>query len=110
MKSGISRSVELAPGRVAHASGALYLSDQQTLVLADVHLGDGWGLRRRRQLGPVGDDKVAAKLLDTVAEFEPRHLLFLGDVVHAPRPAAAERVPLEKTIGRLAERCSITVV
>src|SRR4051795_3070692 len=103
--TGRSRSVELAPGRTAHASGALYLSGERTLVLADVHLGYGWALRRRRQLGPVGDDKLSAKLLSTVAELEPEHLLFLGDLVHAPRPAPQERAAVESTINLLAKQC-----
>src|SRR3954454_19215644 len=110
MKSGISRSVELAPGRVAHASGALYLSDQQTLVLADVHLGYGWALRRRRQLGPVGDDKVRMKLMDAVEELHPEHIVFLGDLVHAPRPAPQERAAIEESVTSLARTGKITVV
>src|SRR5687768_17009308 len=90
-----TRTVELAHGRFAHASGALWLPDADTILLADVHLGFGWALRRRGQLGPVQDSAVRKKLFDVVDELRPRVVVFLGDVVHAPRPAPAEREAIE---------------
>src|SRR3954447_20686805 len=110
MNSGTNRRVELAPGRVADASGALYLRDQRALLIADVHLGYGWALRRRRQLGPVGDERVSSKLMSVVNEYDPEQIVFLGDLVHAPRPAPKERAAVESAIGTLAARCSVTVV
>jgi putative SbcD/Mre11-related phosphoesterase len=104
------RVVELRPGELAHASGALWLPDLSTALLADVHLGFGWALRRRGQLGPVDDDAVQTKLGSVVEELNPRHIVFLGDVVHAPRPAPKERLAIESTLGQLATRSELTVV
>src|SRR5690349_3818652 len=79
--------LQIRPGMFAHASGALWLDEIRTLIAADVHLGYGWALRRRGQLGPVGDDKVCQKLISVVKELAPEEIVFLGDLVHAPRPA-----------------------
>ncbi|MBC8167979.1 MAG: metallophosphoesterase [Bryobacteraceae bacterium] len=110
MTNGNERLAELAPGRWAHASGALWLSNVRTLVMADVHLGYGWALRRRGQLGPVSDDKVCQKLMAVVEELIPDTIVFLGDLVHAPRPAPPERSAVENTIHSLSHRARIVVV
>ncbi len=78
--------------------------------MADVHLGYGWALRRRGQLGPVGDALVCRKLMDTVAELNPAEVVFLGDLVHAPRPAPEERAAVETTVRSLASRAPVVVV
>lgn len=104
------RLLELAPGRWAHSSGALWLSESRTALLADVHLGYGWALRRRRQLGPVHEDAVQQKLLSTVADLKPRTIVFVGDVVHAPRPAPQERASVEATLGQLAEHSELVLI
>jgi putative SbcD/Mre11-related phosphoesterase len=104
------RFVDLCEGRIAHASGALWLEDQHAAVLADVHLGYGWALRRRGHLGPVHDDRTQRKLIDTIEELRPRRIILLGDVVHAPRPAPEERASLRQAIHWLAERASVTLV
>lgn len=78
--------------------------------MADVHLGYGWALRRRGQLGPVGDDLVCRKLMDTVEELDPVRIVFLGDLVHAPKPAPEERAAVENTVRNLAHRADIVIV
>lgn len=91
-------SVELAPGRIAHASGALWLPVIRTTLIADVHLGYGWAQRRRGQLGPVTDGGAYDKLQALLAELNPETLVFLGDIVHAPRPGLLERELVERTL------------
>jgi len=102
--------LEIGPGRIAHPSGGLWLPSHRTLLLADVHLGYGWALRRRGQLGPVGDDRVCRKLRDAVAELAPVHIVFLGDLVHAPNPAPAERAAIESIVAELAASAQVTIV
>jgi putative SbcD/Mre11-related phosphoesterase len=104
------RLLELAPGRWAHSSGALWLSESRTALLADVHLGYGWALRRRRQLGPVHEDAVQQKLISTVADLKPRTIVFVGDVVHAPKPVSQERASVEATLGQLAEHSELVLI
>lgn len=102
--------LELAPGRWAHASGALWLSDCRTALLADVHLGFGWALRRRGQLGPVQEGAVRRKLMDTIDDLKPDTIVFVGDVVHAPRPAPPERAAVEAMLGELATRAELVLI
>ena len=102
--------LELAPGRWAHPSGALWLSDSLTVLLADVHLGYGWALRRRGHLGPVHEGAVRRKLMATIADLQPRSIVFVGDVVHAPRPGPQERAAVEATLGELAATSDLILI
>lgn len=101
--------VEMEDGRFAHASGAMWLANG-TLLIADAHLGYGWAMRRRGQLGPVRDHDAVAKLRSVVAELEPSGIVFLGDLVHAPRPSPEEHALLEEAILWLAARVPLTLV
>jgi putative SbcD/Mre11-related phosphoesterase len=94
----------------AHPSGALWLADARTVLVADLHLGYSWAQRRRGELGPLADVQARDKLLKLCAELEPRHIVFLGDLVHAPRPCEPERAYIEETLTLLAERAQITAV
>ena len=105
----MSRLVDLGCGRHAHASGGLWLPEIRTAVLADVHLGFGWALRRRGQLGPVGDAEVERKLAAVTDELGPETVVFLGDLVHAPRPTPQERATVERVIGSLKARVVVVL-
>jgi putative SbcD/Mre11-related phosphoesterase len=102
--------LEIAPGRWAHASGALWLSDCRTALLADVHLGYGWALRRRGQLGPVQEGAVRRKLIATIADLNPATIVFLGDVVHASKPGNEERAAIESTLRELATHAELVLI
>jgi metallophosphoesterase superfamily enzyme len=101
--------VEIGAGRFAHASGALWLAETRTALVADLHLGFGWALRRRGQLGPVEDDASRVKLMSLVEELRPETIVFLGDLVHAPRPAAPERDAVMSTIRGLDARLVVVL-
>lgn len=106
----MTRLLEIAPGCFAHASGALWLRECRTALIADAHLGYGWAQRRRGELGPVRDDAARAKLDRVIDELTPGALVFLGDVVHAPRPGRDERASIEAILSSLAARLPLTVV
>lgn len=103
-------AVEIFPGVFAHASGALWIAACGAALVADAHLGYGWAQRRRGELGPVGDGGAAAKLGALCDALTPRRIVLLGDVVHAPRPAAAERALVEGVLEQLAARAAVHVV
>jgi len=102
--------IRIGPGRIAHASGALWLEDSGTLLVADAHLGYGWAQRRRGQMGPVTDGGIGERLGSVVTEFSPEELVFLGDTVHAPKPMAAERDLIEGVLKELCTRTRVLVV
>ncbi len=95
---------------LAHPTGALWLPETRTVLVADLHLGYSWAQRRRGELGPLADFQARDKLLRLCAELAPGHIVFLGDLVHAPRPCEPERAFIEETLSQLAERARITAV
>ncbi len=102
--------VEIAEGLWAHSSGALWISDERTAVVADAHLGYGWAQRRRGELGPLADSRTREKLLNTCEELAPQRFVFLGDLVHAPRPCEPEREWIEDTLLQLRSRAELVAV
>lgn len=99
--------VTIKPGFAAHPSGALWLPNEETAILADAHLGYGWAQRRRGELGPVQDGGGLRNLLALIDDLSPRRLVFLGDTVHAPHPAPAERALVEATLNAAASRTDV---
>jgi putative SbcD/Mre11-related phosphoesterase len=106
----VSRLVEISPTHLAHASGALWIPATQTVIIADAHLGYGWALRRRGQLGPVVDEVARDKVRAVVDELQPATIVFLGDVVHAPRPDPREHELVGSTLRALSARARVVVV
>ncbi len=94
----------------AHTSSALWLSDSHTAIVADVHLGYSWAQRRRGELGPLADFRTREKLLALTNDLQPRQIIFLGDLVHAPRPCAPEREWIENMLRELSDRAEIVAV
>lgn len=70
---------------------ALYVPDERTLVLADVHLGRD---RASNVQLPLGERRDLLERLDTLlARFEPREVVVAGDLLHSfdHLPRAVER-------------------
>ena len=64
-------------------SGALYLPDEHTLVVADLHLEKGSSFARRGSLLPPYDTRTTLATLATlVARYAPRRVVALGDSFH----------------------------
>ncbi|MBV8896937.1 MAG: metallophosphoesterase family protein [Acidobacteriaceae bacterium] len=103
-------SVTLLPGLWGHPSGALWIPAMQTAVVADAHLGYSWAQRRRGELGPLADSRTRQKLLTLCDDLAPLRIVFLGDLVHAPRPCAPEREWIEETLRLLSERAELVAV
>ena len=106
----MSNTTAVLPGLEAHPTGALWIPATRTALIADAHLGYSWAQRRRGELGPLADIAAKEKLLRFVAELQPLHLVFLGDLVHAPRPCAPEREWIEQLLIQLGESVQITTV
>jgi hypothetical protein len=106
----MSNTVPVLPDLEAHPSGALWIPGTRTALIADAHLGYSWAQRRRGALGPLADAAAKEKLLALMAELSPLHLVFLGDLVHAPRPCAPEREWIEALLNQLSQSTQITSV
>jgi uncharacterized protein len=100
----------LHSGLWAHASGALWIPESKTAIVADIHLGYSWAQRRRGQLGPLADERTREKLLHLCEELDPRRFVFLGDLVHAPKPCEPERRWIENVLRELGGAAELTAV
>ena len=109
-KWDLTSPVRILPGLEAHASSALWLPQSRTAIIADVHLGYSWAQRRRGELGPLADFRTREKLLTLFDDLEPSQAVFLGDLVHAPRPCPEEREWIESTLIELSRRAALTTV
>lgn len=79
-------------------------------VIADAHLGYSWAQRRRGELGPLADATTRDKLVRLCDDLKPQRIVFLGDLVHAPRPCEPERQWIEETITGLSKRAELIAV
>lgn len=103
-------AVEVQPGVWLHPTGALWLPDCGAALVADLHLGYAWALRRRGQLGPLVGGGVAERLQVMLEELQPKHLILLGDLVHAPRPSAEERAEVEARLTAIRQQTEVLLV
>jgi uncharacterized protein len=83
---GLSREHKIILGGldlIPDLSGAIYVADYKTLVIADLHLEQGSSLARRGVHAPPFDTAVTLALLENVvASANPERLIFLGDSFH----------------------------
>lgn len=81
-----------------HPSGALWLPEQGTALIADLHLGFTWAQRRRGELWPLTDGGASERLQALCRELKPTKLVLVGDIIHAPRPCAEEAALIAETL------------
>lgn len=68
---------------IADRSGALYWPDEQTLVVADMHLEKGSGAAQRGTLLPPYDSHATLmKLAEVIDRYDPARVVALGDSLH----------------------------
>jgi DNA ligase-associated metallophosphoesterase len=79
-------ATETALGRVAclfDLSGALYMPEEATLVVADLHLEKGSSFARRGSLLPPYDTRnTLLALAAVIGRYSPRRIIALGDSFH----------------------------
>ena len=91
----IRAGLSLLPGRFG------FLEASRSLLVADAHLGFAHTLRRRGALVPAFDLGLPKALAAAVRGSEAQRVIFLGDVVEAPKPSAEERAHVEEVRGAL---------
>ena len=81
-----------------HPSGALWLPEQGTALIADLHLGFAWAQRRRGELWPLTDAGAKEKLDALCRDLNPQTLVLVGDIIHAPNPSPEEAQLIAATL------------
>ena len=82
---------EIVPGLYLLPCRAALLERSRTLLVADAHLGFTHVLRRRGALLPPLDLGLPRELREAVRQTGAKEVIFLGDVVEAPRPSKEEK-------------------
>jgi metallophosphoesterase superfamily enzyme len=89
--------VEIRPGWWLAGDRALFLEDERTLVVADIHWGYAQSHRRAGNLLPLwGNEATAGRLRRLVHHYEPARMIWLGDSLHKPAEAEAAEQFLEE--------------
>lgn len=80
----LPQRMEVTSGVWIDSRLALWLAPERILVVADLHWGYAASHRARGNLLPQwGDDEVEASLRSLIADYAPREMIWLGDIVHA---------------------------
>lgn len=84
-----------------HPSGAAFLPDHAALLVADVHLGKAASFRRLGVPVPAGSTATTLDALGdalaSLGDTPVKHLVFLGDLLHAARGRSEE---LNQVVGQ----------
>ena len=104
-------SYQLAPGLWADWRRALWIEREQTLVVADLHLGYAWAHRDMGQLLPLGvADDTLIRLAALHESYRPRQLVLLGDIVHRALDLPALSGELERLVQTVRSWCWVRFV
>jgi uncharacterized protein len=93
------------------ARRAVWLETERVLAVADLHLGYAWAHRRAGQMLPVSaNEDSIERLLELVADYQPRELALLGDIVHAAVPFVALEEELQRLSAELGGRVELRLL
>jgi DNA ligase-associated metallophosphoesterase len=102
---------ELAPGIWLDARRALWLAEEKVLAVADTHLGYAWAQRQRGLLLPITvRDDTLERLLALQADYAPRDVVVLGDIVHRAVPIPALEEQVKQLVSTLTRASRLTLV
>lgn len=102
---------ELEPGVWLDARRAVWLEESRVLAVADLHLGYAWAHRSAGQLLPINaPEDSTARVLELIASYAPREVVFLGDVVHRAVPAPALQAELRSLVQEVSARARLRLV
>jgi DNA ligase-associated metallophosphoesterase len=103
MSAILSYQAVIAPGVLLDGRLALFHQQQRWLAVADLHFGYELSQRAAGRLVPMwGMSTIEERLKQLLADYRPRHLIVVGDLVH-DRAAAAEAGKLIERLGALCE-------
>src|SRR5688572_25323853 len=102
---------EVAPEICLDARRALWLPQERTLAVADLHLGYAWAHRHGGQLMPLNrPDDTAERLAALQQDYTPRQVILLGDIVHRALPLGPIRDELVNVLDCAKPDCNVICV
>ena len=107
-----AKTVRLATGieAILDARRAVFLPSERVLAIADLHLGYSWVQRHRGALLPVTTpETTATRVAGLLREYQPRHLIVLGDLVHQATRQPGVEEALHQLAGAIPKEVTWTV-
>ena len=101
MPATAASQISVAPNVLLDGRLALFHERDRWLAVADLHFGYELSQRAAGRLMPLwGMTSIEERLRELIAEYEPRRLIIVGDLVHdrASGPAAAELLAWLRTL------------
>jgi uncharacterized protein len=101
---------EVAPGIVLDARRAVWLADDRTLLVADLHLGYAWAQRHAGNLLPLHRADTLDRLAALTQAYGPEQIILLGDVVHDAVPLDPVAAELSRLWSEFAAHAEVLLV
>lgn len=106
-----ANSLIVSPALTADTRRALWLSEYQTLVVADLHIGYAWSHRSKGQMLPVSkQEDTVDRLIALQSDYRPKHIVLLGDIVHDTTALPEVKQELERLIHSLSTTSQLTLI
>ena len=103
--------LEWNPGLWLDARRAVWIEGTRSLVVADLHLGYVWAHRHEGQLLPISvREDSTERLLALMHSYQPREVVFLGDVVHRAVSAPALCAEITRLFAEVSARSRPRIV
>jgi len=97
----------VAPSVILDSRLALFHEKERWLAVADLHFGFELSQRNAGRLVPFwGMESTSARLLALVADYQPRHLIVIGDLVHD----ATAIDPLQQLLAQISKSCEVIAI
>lgn len=105
-----SSALPAAPGVLVDPRRAAWLPESAVLVVSDLHLGYVWVERSRGALLPLVSEDATRRLLELIADYQPRQCVFLGDTLHATADLEVLGSELSELINAIGAKCQLHFV
>src|SRR3954469_25292175 len=97
----------IAPNILLDGRLALFHETESWLAVADLHFGYELSQRAAGRLMPLwGMSSIEERLVELLAEYRPRQLMIVGDLVHDRASTGAA----QELLARLRTRCEVIVL
>ncbi len=107
----MTRVSQLSPDIHLDARRAVWFPKASILAVADLHLGYAWGERQRGFLLPLAAaDDPLGRLRALQREYEPAHIVCLGDILHRALPLPSIQEELVQFVEELGTRSTLIFI
>jgi putative SbcD/Mre11-related phosphoesterase len=102
---------EAKPGVWLDCRRAVFLEKENTLAVADLHLGYTWAHRFNGQMLPLHKaDFLQERIADLLQSYKPTRVVLLGDILHQAVPITAVEKDFTELVHLITGSASLTLI